>query len=502
MSVVQAEIDEGIGDGKRDSLNYLSTVLRADADPVWFVKNIIGVPSLYPSQEEIIRTFYQNKYDPSLPSYKDLIGVGGMRGGKTAVVSMIGCYEVFEVLCKSNPQEYWGLLPNQLISISCLASSERQIQDGIYYNITNMLENSEWMNQWFDFTFRASDISCDAKNFRLRTLSSSANTGAGRSNKAVIFDELDLFEGTDGPREAWKTYNVMRKSTVTFGKDGHSFAISSPRSENGIIMTLYKRANLIRADGSRSQPDVYAFLKPTWELNPHISEADLREEYKFDMDTFYRDFACQPGAVSKLQFPAGAKLFRRANVLSDNYVGRSDIEHFLAIDPAWVNDSFGVAVGYKDYARDVTVIDGVMRLHKGDGDKYLLPSTAKEYIGRIHRNLHANTLIYDVTNLAADILEFCEYDCGMTVMQHIVDTPDYDLWRDMQESGAVEVVYDEMLQYEVEQLQRKQLATKIRVDHPKEGSKDMADCVANIIWYLNDDENTPTVPRYIGLRGF
>lgn len=488
------------GDSK-DSLEFLTTVLRGANDPVWFVENVLGVKTLYPAQEQILRDFYRAKYNPRLRPYKDFIGVGGMRGGKTALVSMIGCYEVFDVVTKPNPQEYWGLLPHQLISISCLAASERQIQDGIYYNILQFLENSEWFNTWYDFIYRASDIECRAKNFKLRTLSSSANTGAGRSNKAVIFDELDLFEGTDGPREAWQTYNVMRKSTVTFGMDGHSFAISSPRDENGIIMTLYKRGSALNAMGRPIQPDVYAWLRPTWELNPYISEADLREEYKFDMDTFYRDFACDPSSVSRVQFPAGAKFYHRPNLLQKDYVASSDIPHVIAIDPAWKNDAYGIAVGYYDYGRGVTVVDGVIRLQKDEDQKYLLPSKVKNYIGDICDNLHATTLLYDVM-ISPEIVEYCDYTRNMTVEQHIVDTPDYDRWRDDQESGHIEVVYDDMLKYEVERLVRVKLATKIRVDHPKDGSKDMSDCVANIHWFFTDSDEEPQRPCYIGLRGF
>ena len=496
-----SEEDSRFTGESKDSLEFLTTVIRGSTDPVWFVENILGVHTLYPAQEEMIRDFYRHKYNPSLEPYKDFICVGGMRGGKTALMSMIGCYEVFDVISKPNPQEYWGLLPRQLISVSCLAASERQIQDGIYYNILQFIENSDWFNTWYDFTYRASDIECRDKNFKLRTLSSSANTGAGRSNKAVFFDELDLFEGTDGPREAWQTYNVMRKSTVTFGRDGHSFAISSPRDENGIIMTLYKRANMTTADGGIAQPDVYAVLKPTWELNPSISEDELREEYKFDMDTFYRDFACDPSSVSRTQFPAGVKLYRRPNMLGKDYVLHSSVPHVVAIDPAWKNDAYGVATGYYDYRRGVTIVDGVINLKKDDDQKYLLPSSVKKYISAICANLNATTMIYDVM-ISPEIVEFCEYTKNMRVVEHIVDTPDYDRWRDDQESGEIEVVYNEMLKYEAERLIRKKLATKIKVDHPKDGSKDMSDCVANIHWFFNSENDVVQRPRYIGLRGF
>lgn len=491
--------DAGSDGTRKDALDFLSTTIRAQRDPIWFIQNVLGIPRLFPKQEATIREFYRHKYSPSAAPYNHMVYVGGMRGGKTAEASMIGCYEVFEVLSKPDPAAHWGLLPNQLISISCLASSERQIQDGIFYNMTSMLENSEWINQWFDIDYRASDIYCAAKDLRVRTLSSSANTGAGRSNKCVLFDELDLFEGTEGPREAWNTYNVLKKSTVTFGIDGRTVAISSPKSENGIMLSLYKRAIMTKADGSPMQPETLALRVPTWEMNPNISEAALREEFKFDMDTFYRDFACDPSSVSALQFPEGVKLFRRPNLLSGG-ITPSRIPHVLAIDPAWRNDAYGIAVGYKDPARGVTIIDGVTSLRKAPEDDYLRPSHVKDYIGTLISELNVTTLLFDAW-LSTEIVEYAQYELGLEVVQHIVDEAEYNAWREGQDNGSVEVVFDEMLKYEAERLQRKRLQTKIRVDHPKDGSKDIADCVANIIAYLADTQITPK-SRSLGLRFF
>lgn len=493
--------DPGSDGTGKDALKYLQTVLHSQRDPIWFIKNVLGIPKLYPMQEHTIREFYRDKYNPALPRYNHMVYVGGMRGGKTAEASMIGCYEAFNVLSKPNPAEHWGLLPNQLVSGACLASSKDQIQDGVFYNITNMLECSEWINQWYDIDYRSSDIFCDAKNFRIRALSSSPNMAAGRSNVFVLFDELDLFEGENGTAKAWEAYNILKKSTVTFGPDGRTIAISSPKTENGIILTLYKRATMRKVDGGVMQPNVYALRIPTWEMNPSISKESLLEEFKFDMDSFYKDFACDPSSASAIQFPNGMKMYRRPNILANRQIPPpSPISHVLAIDPAWRNDAYGIAVGYRDWNRGVTVVDGVTSLKKEEGQQYLRPSVVKEYVGSLIDNLHITDVIFDAW-LSVELIEYCQYERHLNVVQNIVEEKEYNLWRDGQESGACEVVYDEMLKYEAERLTRKRLQTKIRVDHPKDGSKDMADCVANIIQFFADERVQP-VNRAIGLRSF
>jgi intein/homing endonuclease len=62
----------------KDKLEFLKEVIKIRQDPVYFFSNIIYI-DLFPKQEEIIRTFYQNKYNSSLLDYKKLIWISGQR---------------------------------------------------------------------------------------------------------------------------------------------------------------------------------------------------------------------------------------------------------------------------------------------------------------------------------------------------------------------------------------------------------------------------------------
>ena len=119
----------------RDVMEYMEVVLRG-RDPVWWVNNVLGM-ELYPAQEEIMREFYRSRYDPTLDQYKKLILVAGMRSGKTALASIMGCYEYWDVLTMTNPKpyEYYKLLRNQKLFIMVVATSEKQAEDGVFSNI-------------------------------------------------------------------------------------------------------------------------------------------------------------------------------------------------------------------------------------------------------------------------------------------------------------------------------------------------------------------------------
>lgn len=169
----------------------------------------------------------------------------------------------------------------------------------------------------------------------------------------------------------------------------------------------------------------------------------------------------------------------------------------LAIDPAVKNDSFGMAVGYLDQAGH-PVVDGVTKFRKSDGDAFLRPSEIREFLDRVIPALGVNVLIHD-TWMFPELLEYVQTKYGVMTVKHIVRKEDYDRWREMQSNGTVRVVYDEELKREAERLIVVN-ENHPRTDHPFGGSKDMADCVANVIWYLSTQKMVSMDPGLVMLH--
>lgn len=477
----------------------MRTVVKGKTDPVWFMNEILG-QSLFPMQEKILREFYQSRYDPSLPQKKHLTIVAGMRSGKTALASMVGAYELFDIITMDNPSSHYGLIKNQPIFLTTVATSSTLAEDGVFYNWINYIEGAEWFDTWADLRIRDDRITCDSKNVICQVLGSWATTVAGRSNRFVAFDELDLFEqATQGKRSGWEMYATLSKSTTTFGLDGHIMSISSPKSPTGVIVTLYKR-------GLLDPEHTVAKLLPTWEMNPHLTKEALMEEHKFDMPTFWRDFGCQPEIAGGLQFPEGIKTYNMTNVLKSEYVppSKSPISRVMSIDPAVTNDSFGIACGFLNSAGDI-VIDGVTKFTKTEGKIYISPREVEAFIFDRVRRLNIGAFVYD-TWMYPNIIEELDIRFGIQAEKHIVTKEDYDMWKGLQEhpleSGhGLSVVYDEDLENEANNLIVKKLESgKPKVDHSANHSKDMADCVANCIWYLTSVEETVMVPRVIYIK--
>ena len=492
-------------DHPKDYFEYFSTVTRGYNDPVWFATEILKetVRKLFPFQEWWLREFYRNRYDPTLPQYKEADLACGMRGGKTALVSIAMVFEFFCTFTLESPSDFYGLLGKQPIFHTVVATTSDMAEDGIFYNVSNMIENSEWLQSWGDLIIRSDIIRCDPKDSHMRVMGSWATSAVGRSNRAVAMDELDMFEDTAGKRGADQMYSRLRKSTDTFGIDGHVFALSSPKKEDGMILTLYER--------NKNDPLVLALKKPTWEINPSpdLTEEYLRYVYRNNMAEFYRDYACEPGMAGSNQFPEGVILSDTAVNYLTNLPKSGDWSHadeyaVLSIDPAATKDRFGIATAIKDYDSDVTIVNGVIGLQKEYKQAYLRESVVIDFIKKVIPRLNVCHMLFD-TWMYPGVLEYVEDNVGIPIEKHIVNADTYDTWLGLQGNNRVIVPYDELLKIECNKLVVTETKTGRRVDHPQKGSKDLADAVANAIWHFNrkdEDSQKPLKPTLTAMCTF
>ncbi|MFA5306085.1 MAG: hypothetical protein WC365_01410 [Candidatus Babeliales bacterium] len=480
----------------KDGYEYASVILRMRQDPIWFLREHCGVEP-FPAQEEMIREFYRAKYNPTLPPYRHLVLALGMRSGKTAMSGMFGAIELMDICTISNPSKHYKLLKGQGIALLALATSLDQALEGVFGNTVNLLEGSEFVQTWMDFKFKSDTIECPDKNVFFKALGSWASTAVGRSAKAVFFDELDNFEDTTSKRGATEVYSRVIKATDTLGADGHTFALSSLKSPNGIMMNLCKDAE----DQKRrlgNACNTLAYIRPTWEVNPFFNKETLMKEHENNLAAFWRDFGCQPSIWNALAFPNGVVLSKMDNVLLAPPASVINQPYrVMAIDPAVKKDAFGIACGYRHRSGKI-IVDGVHRFQKKEGNIMIMPSEIKAYLNRVLPTLNVKVFLHD-TWMYSDIIEEIIHK-GIKTEQHIVNYDDYSTWLDLESSGKVTVVYDDVLRLECDKL----IVTpgqKPKIDHPSAGSKDMADSVANCMRYINENKLN-TLPKMTGYMGF
>lgn len=489
----------------KEHLEYTKDVRKARSDPIWFLKDKLEWKSIWPKQEEIIRRFYQHKYDPSLPKMKELAWISGQRSGKSVTVGHLGAYEFFEIASLDDPAAHFGLMRKQPIAISCIAAGKEQALDGIYTLLATSLEESEWVQQWWGDKLKFSDsgrIDFKNKNIFVQIKAARADTGAGYTSKCVLFDELDLFQkNTDSKISAENVFRKLVNSTMTLGDEGKVISISSLDNVDGMMSRVYYEAT--------KKKNAVAYELKTWEVNtnPEVTEERLREEFKYDMEAFYKYFANRPDISSGLLFAGGVHLNKvMNNVLKteDPLVIEEAQQHYHAVcvDPGYRNDAFGLSVGYRE--DNHIVIDGTMKFEKTGDDAYIKPSDIENAMVDIFEQFNCTHMIYDIDSILF-MVEKAE-ERGIQTIKHIAGGDSYGLWWNLNEGKdqnyQLSVVYDEHLKREAEQLVKGKTANtgKLTIDHPYRGSKDQSDTVANLIWFLYNNETgnvcNPVIPGF------
>jgi hypothetical protein len=493
----------------KDLEEFALGMLKGANDPVWFTYNVLGYEFMYPWQENFLRTFYRHKYDPTALQMRDANICAGQRSGKTMLVSICGSYEFFDIARLPSPQKTFRLHSSQEIFITAMATSAQLAEDGIFANMRNSMEENEKINQWFDLNFKTDRIDYNAKHIHAQVLGSWINTAIGRTNKTVILDEMDYYEDNKNKsrRSGWEIHGRMSKSRDTLGDFGHMFNISSPKTTNGPILTLARRAIADIEEFGIEKVQAIGMIEPTWNLNPEppFTFESLCKKYKDDLATMWRDYGCRPELAGGMFFPEG--IDRSFDPLLQNLLDDDQEQpevvacRALSIDPAVTNDRFGIACGYA-IPRGPFIVDGVSYFKKRDGDPYIMPSDVREFIIEAVPRCNIKKFMFDAW-MFPEINEMMAKKFGIIAEKHIVGYEDYDRWRSYQSKNAarpVRICYHKELKQEAEALIVTESGKGKKVDHQSGGYKDMCDCVANLLWYFNSYVIECTMIPMTGLR--
>jgi len=452
-------------------------LLRAYDNPVYFAEKLLGI-HLYPKQAEILQQFYSKPY-------RELVLIAGMRSGKSFLASVIAAYETFRLLMLGNPQAHYGLHPSSPIHIIVVAASEEQALDALFSHIRKFMEQPVF--QMFNPKIFKQSVKFKQQNIEVFCGSSSSATMVGRTAKCVVFDELARFEHTEGKRGAWMVYTSLKNATLTL-PDGRRVIISSPLRSDDILMKLYEQG--------RHRPDVLALKYPTWEMNPSLSFERLRPELERDPVAFWRDFGCTP---TETLYPYMQRLDlirfddEHPNILELINEGLAvavdpRYDYFLAGDPAIRYDAFGWALGH--WEGDIFRYDGVLQMKPPQGGE-LDPMQIRQFAERLLQYVPVTDVVFDI-HMYAELQQWFRLK-GCRVWTHIVRKPDYDEWKASAYERKLILPRYEPLLKELRNLQ----ATESKVDHPRGGSKDIADAVVNCFWLARKIRQTPRPVFYL-----
>ena len=98
--------------------------------------------TLYPYWEDLLKEIYPDPLKPA--NYNTLALTGSIGIGKSTEAVIIGCYELYRMLCLKDPYIYYGLQPIDLITFAVMNITMDAAKGVAWSKIQALIQSSEW----------------------------------------------------------------------------------------------------------------------------------------------------------------------------------------------------------------------------------------------------------------------------------------------------------------------------------------------------------------------
>jgi hypothetical protein len=456
----------------------------------------------------------------------------GKGSGKDYCSTIAVAYIVYLLLCLKDPATYYGKPPGDSIDIINIAINSQQASNVFFKGFKTRIEKSPWFAG--RYTDKAAEVKFD-KAITVHSGHSEREAWEGYNVIVVILDEISGFaiENTTGHDQA-KTgaaiYDMYRASVDSrFPDFGKVILLSFPRYKNDYIQQRYNAVvadveTVVRdhrfkmdedlPDGtvgnefeiqweedhilSYKIPKVYALKRPTWEVNPVRKIDDFKVAFFTNpMDALSR-FACMPPDAVDAFFKSREKVekaFNKAHLAVDNFgrleewfIPDPDKEYFIHVDLAQKHDHCAVAMAHVNkwvnikvtdtYSQPAPIVEiDAVRFWTPTKDKSVDFTEVKDYILSLKtRGFKIRVCTFDRWNSHDMMQQLKQYGINTEILS--VAKKHYD---DMAMVVAEERVVGPHIPLLIDELCQLRIM-RDKVDHPRKGSKDLADAVCGSIY--------------------
>lgn len=347
------------------------------------------------TEAEYLRYLYDNKrcnIREVIPGVqrRELVLAVGRRSGKTYLCACIAAYEIYKLLLKECPQDFYGLSKTNTIGVVSIATNKDQAKllydeaSGHFSNCAFFHEFTANNTQSFvkfqtphDIKQygRYTDDPSARSSMRMTFLPCVASGIRGPGNIVIILDELAHFNDS-GESDAQKVYTSVKPSLAAFSPkdpnnrlkelgpvEGRMISISSPLGRQGHFYNLFMQA----MKGGRAAKNMLAIQAPTWEVNPSVEADFLEEMFAQDSVAFFTEFGAQFLDATRGWIDVHADLFACIDKTTKPITkGVPKRPYFLGVDIALVGDYSAVSVGHLDGDGRI-VLDLMERIKAGEG---------------------------------------------------------------------------------------------------------------------------------------
>jgi hypothetical protein len=509
-------------------------------------KNYLDLPPLSEYQYQAIRAMTQIYKKETLEKWIGTKEAGGRwnqtckevilqigKGGGKDFISTIGCaYVVHLLLCLNDPAKYYGKPPGDSIDIINIAINAVQANRVFFKGFKRIIEKSPWFQG--RYIPKANSIEFD-KEITVHSGHSESESWEGYNVMLAILDEISGFEmenttGRQSPKTSSAIYKMYRASVNSrFPDFGKVIMLSFPRFKNDFIQQKYSDAiaekeTVVKSHRFKIDPDlpdghdgnefiveweedhiisyalphIFALKRPTWEFNPTRKIEDFTIAFYDDpLDSLMR-FACMPPEATDAFFKSREKIEKafsdpKVSVNSDGRFAEwfkpdESKQYFVHVDLAQKHDNCAVALAHVDgwvqmkiagtmtEAAPKVIVDAV-RYWQPTSTTSVDLSVVKDYIIELReRGFNLSLVTFDRWN---------SHDMMQQLKHYGINTELLSVAKKHYEDMALLVTEERVHGPDLKLLIDELLQLRIRgdkVDHPRKGSKDLADAVCGAIY--------------------
>lgn len=476
----------------------------------------------------------------------------GKGSGKDFTSAIACAYIVYLLLCLKDPAKYYNKPAGDTIDILNVAINATQAQNVFFKGFKTRIERSPWFQG--KYIPKQGHFEFD-KNINVYSGHSEREAWEGYNVLYVVLDEISGFaidstSGHEGAKTAQAVYDMYRASvTSRFAEFGKLVLLSFPRFKNDFIQQRYnevikEKETVIRTHTFRLDPDlpegtegneftieweedhiisyetpkVFALKRPSWEVNPtkDIDIDYMRDFFDNPVDALSR-FACMPPDALDAFFKDRQKIeraFSNSNGVDENgafkinFLPKPGVKYFIHVDLARKIDHCAVALAHVDRWEQrkigtkltepapIVVIDAI-RWWTPTKSQNVDFSEVREYIVSLRsRGFDIKLVTFDRWE-SHDMMEYLKSvgmnsdtlsvakkhyeDMAMVVQEDRLYAP--STWVTTKTRGTINLVAEELLQLRI--------MPNDKIDHPRNGSKDLADASCGAIF--NAIAHTPRV---------
>lgn len=528
--------------GTPDSQNILDFIDNDINKETW------GVTELNPRQILLLKTFYglplteeelsileswyaldRLSFNPLFytpgTSYQSLCIEAGRRGSKSFLAAIIGAYEFYRLCSLRSPQKHYNIATSTAIAIYCIATSATQTKRTIFSQIKGLLEHIPFIKRLVDkkkIIIGEEEIKYPDKLLYIYSGNSNSASQVGSSVICLLMDEVARFDeeyklsSSDSESNALRLWSNIGISGVTFGKDAKRIAISSAWCEGDAIQLLYSI--------SKSSTGWLGFRLRSWDLNPVHAARDnpvIQAEYHLDprkaalefegvrfnnMSSFFKDEeitrAFRGNSCIHVSSDVGEdKLVR----LTLHKVLPTSLFSCMHIDPAFITDSFAVAFGHREIIKKerYAIIDGIL-VWDNSPEQTVGITNVYNCIYQIHSHRPLSKITSDHYNPeTVQHLRNTGLNASVINFTQARQLELYDFFRKMLHENRVILPVDSIWSTKLKnELYGINLIKNRKIDHRKDGSKDISDAVVSVVWHLMSDFSSPELPSTNSIGNF